>query len=163
MGRNGASLVSADSYLGFAALVMLSWAAWALFVSAFTSATLLPGSSELALGALLLKAPDQWPWWVLVATLGNALGSMVSWSMGYWLARYRPLTPLVKPAQQRALAWLQRHGYYSLLLAWVPVVGDPLCLLAGWLRWSWSLSLFFILMGKAARYLLIVMTADLLW
>ena len=142
---------------------MLSWAGWGLFFSGFTSATLLPGSSELALGALLLKAPGQWPWWFLLVTLGNTLGSIVSWGMGYWLACYRPFTLHTKPAQQRALAWLQRHGYCTLLLAWVPVLGDPLCLLAGWLRWSWSLSLCFILMGKAARYLLIVMAAGLLW
>ena len=141
---------------------MLSWAGWGLFFSGFTSATLLPGSSELALGALLLKAPGQWPWWFLLVTLGNTLGSMVSWGMGYWLACYRPFTLHTKPAQQRALAWLQRHGYCTLLLAWVPVVGDPLCLLAGWLRWSFWWSSLLILLGKTARYLLVILLSDLL-
>ena len=67
----------------------MDWQSWGLLLSAYTSATLLPGSSELALGAVLLQAPQQWLWWLGVATVGNVLGSMTSWGMGYWLARYR--------------------------------------------------------------------------
>ncbi|GAB3231820.1 YqaA family protein [Pseudaeromonas pectinilytica] len=148
----------------------MDWQSWGLLLSAYTSATLLPGSSELALGAVLLQAPQQWLWWLGVATVGNVLGSMTSWGMGYWLACYRPLRQLADPAQhtaehatehRRALGWLQRYGYWSLLLAWVPVVGDPLCLLAGWLRWSFWISLVLILLGKTVRYGLVVMAAGL--
>ena len=72
----------------------------------------------------------------------------------------------VVPATARRIGgprgWLQRHGYWSLLLAWVPVVGDPLCLLAGWLRWSFWWSSLLILLGKTARYLLVILLSDLL-
>jgi len=156
----------------------MDWQSWGLLLSAYTSATLLPGSSELALGAVLLQSPQQWLWWLGGATVGNVLGAMTSWGMGYWLARYRPLRQLVDPTQhtaehgaehgvehgaeqRRALGWLQRYGYWSLLLAWVPVIGDPLCFLAGWLRWSFWLSLLLILLGKSVRYGLVVMAAGL--
>jgi membrane protein YqaA with SNARE-associated domain len=144
-------------------MLIMDWQSWGLLVSAYTSATLLPGSSELALGALLVQAPQQWVWWLAVATVGNVLGSMTSWGMGYWLACYRPLRQFGESAQHKALGWLQRYGYWSLLLAWLPVVGDPLCLLAGWLRWSFWISFVLILMGKTVRYLLIVMTMGLLF
>ena len=138
------------------------WQSWGLLVSAYSSATLLPGSSELALGALLHQAPERWLWWLLLAVVGYVLGSMTSWGMGYWLACYRPAHAWSGANHQRAFAWLQRHGYWSLLLAWVPVVGDPLCLLAGWLRWSFWWSSLLILIGKTARYLLVILLSDLL-
>ena len=140
----------------------LEWQSWGLLVSAYSSATLLPGSSELALGALLHQVPERWLWWLLLAVVGNVLGSMTSWGMGYWLACYRPAHAWSEAGHQRAFAWLRRHGYWSLLLAWVPVVGDPLCLLAGWLRWSFWWSSLLILLGKTARYLLVILLSDLL-
>ena len=140
----------------------LEWQSWGLLVSAYSSATLLPGSSELALGALLHQAPERWLWLLLLAVVGNVLGSMTSWGMGYWLACYRPAHAWSEAGHQRAFTWLQRHGYWSLLLAWVPVVGDPLCLLAGWLRWSFWWSSLLILLGKTARYLLVILLSDLL-
>ena len=143
-------------------MINLDWQSWGLLVSAYSSATLLPGSSELALGALLHQAPERWLWWLLVAIVGNVLGSMTSWGMGYWLACYRPSRSWSEASHQRAFTWLQRHCYWSLLLAWVPVVGDPLCLLAGWLRWSFWWSSLLILLGKTARYLLVVLASDLL-
>ena len=140
----------------------LEWQSWGLLVSAYSSATLLPGSSELALGALLHQVPERWLWWLLIAVVGNVLGSMTSWGMGYWLACYRPAHAWSESSHRRAFGWLQRHGYWSLLLAWVPVVGDPLCLLAGWLRWSFWWSSLLILLGKTARYLLVILLSDLL-
>ena len=104
----------------------------------------------------------RWLWWLLLAVVGNVLGSMTSWGMGYWLACYRPAHAWSEAGHQRAFTWLQRHGYWSLLLAWVPVVGDPLCLLAGWLRWSFWWSSLLILLGKTARYLLVILLSDLL-
>lgn len=123
------------------------WLLAGLAASAFLSATLLPGNSELALGALLYSHPLLlWPA-LLVATLANSVGSMTS----LWLGRRVPPKPL--PA--RAAAWFGRFGPAALLLSWAPFVGDILPLAAGWLRLPfWSCALW-ITVGKAGRYVLL--------
>ena len=133
----------------------------AVFVVALISATLLPLGSEPAVAALVLNEPGLfWPA-VLVATAGNTLGGAISWWMGYgaeraWeAARHRP------PHEQRALAWLRRFGPRACLLSWLPLVGDPLCALAGWLRMPFWPCLGFMAIGKLGRY--VVMTALILW
>jgi membrane protein YqaA with SNARE-associated domain len=114
-----------------------------LFASSFLSATLLPGNSELVLLALLNEAPEQkWPALAL-ATLGNTLGGMTS----YLIGRLFP-----KPGEGRATEWLQRYGPAALLLSWVPVIGDGLCVASGWLRQNAIAATLFIAIGKAARY-----------
>jgi membrane protein YqaA with SNARE-associated domain len=119
-----------------------------LFLSAFTSATLLPGSSEVLLGAMATKGEWSMASLLFWATLGNTLGSMTTWWLG-WLATFKK-----KPedfqgrGEQKALGWLKQHGHWCLLLAWTPVVGDGLCLLAGWLRLSFWRSLILIGLGK---------------
>jgi len=125
---------------------------WGLFASGFLSSTLLPGGSEVAL--LYLARTGETPSLTLlaVATLGNTLGGLTSWLLGWWLARRWPGEALVKPSQRRALAWLHRHGSPILLLSWLPVVGDPLCLAAGWLRVGLPAATLFIAAGKAGRY-----------
>jgi len=136
-------------------IALLGESPWALFVSALISSTLLPGGSE-ALLALQVEQAQQ-PLWLLVvsATTGNVLGSMLTFAMGLWIASRYPMRALDKPAQQRAKQWLERFGPFSLLLAWLPLIGDPLCLVAGWLRFSWLASLVMITLGKATRYILI--------
>src|SRR5688572_5587260 len=108
----------------------------ALFASAFLSATLLPGSSEAALLALL--AVGQGITWALiaVATVGNVLGSCVNWAMGRFFAHFegRRWFPFSRKDYDRAAEWYGRYGKWSLLFAWVPVIGDPLTLVAGALR-----------------------------
>ena len=136
--------------------------ACALFISALLSATLLPGGSEVALATWAWQQPRQLLLGWGLATAGNVLGSMLTWWMGYLVARWRPLYGPHRRATQQALGWLQAYGYWALLLAWLPLVGDPLCLLAGWLRWSFWRSAVLILLGKAARYALIVVTASTL-
>ncbi len=128
------------------------WGLWGLFLSAFVSSTLMPGGSEAVLSALQLY--DAHPPLLLlgIATLGNTLGGMSSWLIGRLLARRWPARRLHKPAQQRAIRWLERHGSPLLLLSWLPVVGDPLCVAAGWLRIGFWPALVFIALGKAARY-----------
>lgn len=114
-----------------------------LFLSSFLSATLLPGNSEIVLLAVLHEAPSlKWPA-VAVATLGNALGGMSSYLIGRLLPQ---------PAEGRALTWLRRYGPAALLLSWVPVVGDGLCVASGWLRHNALAAAAFIALGKAARY-----------
>jgi membrane protein YqaA with SNARE-associated domain len=94
------------------------------------------------------------PHWDLltVATAGNTLGGMSSWVLGWVIALRYPLTELSKPAHRRAVDRVQQWGSPILLLSWVPVIGDPLCVAAGWLRMSWMGALLFIGVGKAIRY-----------
>jgi len=127
-----------------------------LFLSAFLSSTVLPGSSEVVLAAIdIQKAHD--PWLLLsVATAGNTLGGMSSWGLGLIISWKFPLRTLSKPNQQRAIESIQRWGSPALLLSWVPVLGDPLCVAAGWLRVNGLLALMFIGIGKASRYAIIL-------
>jgi len=128
-----------------------------LFISAFISSTLFPGGSEAVL--IYMASQTDYPAMQLlwVATIGNTLGGMTSWLIGFWIAHKYPAQKLVKPRQQHALKLIQRWGSPVLLLSWLPVIGDPLCVVAGWLKMHWFVSLLMILAGKAARY------AVLLW
>ncbi|MEY4644233.1 MAG: YqaA family protein [Hylemonella sp.] len=131
-----------------------------LFIIAFISATLLPMGSEPALFGLVKLNPELfWPA-VLVATAGNTLGGAVTWAMG--LGSHE----LVNKVRQsdthvRALAWLERIGPKACLLSWLPIIGDPLCAVAGWLKLPFWPCLLYMAIGKLARY--ITMTAALLW
>ncbi|WP_426346402.1 YqaA family protein [Cronobacter universalis] len=121
-----------------------------LFTSSFLSATLLPGSSEAVLVALLVSVKTA-PWLlVLTATIGNSLGGLTNVILGR-------LFPLRESSRwrERAQGWLQRFGASALLLSWLPLVGDLLCLLAGWLRLPWGPVIFFLCLGKALRYIII--------
>jgi membrane protein YqaA with SNARE-associated domain len=131
-----------------------------LFVAAFISATLLPIGSEPALFGLLKLNPELfWPA-VLVATAGNTLGGMVDWWIGYGaheaVDRYGH-----KPSHAKALEWLERLGPKACLLAWLPIVGDPLCAVAGWLRLPFWPCAGYMLVGKFLRY--VTMTTVLLY
>lgn len=174
----------------------------AIFLVSVISATLLPMGSEPAVFAYVKLAADMfWPA-VVVATIGNTLGGVISYFMGcgasnvfdFW--RRRPQradghqshsgmpeattlvdatpsdTPLAKSAEpgvngrgQRwhryAVIWLQRLGPRALLFSWVPAVGDPLCAVAGWMRFPFWSTVAYMAIGKFARY--VIMTAALLW
>ena len=120
-----------------------------LFASSFLSSTLLPGNSEVVLVAMLLSGVSQ-PWLlVLIATMGNSLGGLTNVILG----RFFPLREKSR-WQEKAVGWLKRYGAATLLLSWMPVIGDLLCLLAGWMRISWGPVLFFLCLGKALRYVL---------
>lgn len=121
-----------------------------LFASSFLSATLLPGNSEVVLVAMLLSGVSQ-PWLlVLIATMGNSLGGLTNVILG----RFFPLREKSR-WQEKAVGWLKRYGAATLLLSWMPVIGDLLCLLAGWMRISWGPVLLFLCLGKALRYVLV--------
>ncbi len=131
-----------------------------LFVVSFVSATLLPLGSEPAVFGLIKLNPDLfWPA-ILVATAGNTLGGAVDWWLGY--GAHKAVDKYGRsPTHVRALAWLEKLGPKACLLAWLPVVGDPLCAVAGWLRLPFWPCLGYMLIGKFLRYLL--MTAALLY
>ncbi|WP_210509778.1 YqaA family protein [Pantoea ananatis] len=121
-----------------------------LLSSSFLSATLLPGSSEALLVALLIAKSASVYGLILVASLGNTLGGLTNIILGR-------LLPLKRQGRwhETAMTWLQRLGPAALLLSWLPVVGDLLCVLAGWLRFGWLPSLLFLAIGKTLRYIVI--------
>lgn len=122
----------------------------ALFFSSFLAATLLPGGSEIVLFGVLKLHPEQFWAALAVATLGNTLGGMSSYLIGRLIPPTKPL---------KGLPAIQRWGSPVLLLSWVPVIGDPLCVAAGWLRLNPWWSLLFIAAGKLARYVVIARLA----
>ncbi len=129
---------------------------WIMFSGAFLAATLLPGGSEVLLAGLLAAEPQAWLTLWLAASVGNTLGSLTS----FWLGRLGRVAKspeeLASGGYRRALALVHKYGVWSLLLAWAPVIGDLLCVLAGWLRLPVLTSTLLILIGKTVRYLLIV-------
>jgi len=142
-------------------LVMLALPKYGLstvFVVSFVSATLLPMGSEPAVFGLVKLNPQLfWPA-IAVATVGNTLGGAVTWWLG--LASHRVVDRYQHSSHHlRALVWLERLGPRACLLAWLPVVGDPLCAVAGWLKLPFWPCLAYMAVGKLARY--VVMTAAL--
>jgi len=129
-----------------------------LFLTAFLAATIFPAQSEILLGALHMAGTHAPATLVTVATAGNVLGSVVNWLLGRYLIHFqdRRWFPVKRPLIDRATAWYQRWGFWSLLLAWVPFIGDPLTLVAGILRENFWVFLLLVTIGKAARYLVIV-------
>lgn len=127
-----------------------------VFIISFISATLLPLGSEPAVFAVV-KANAALFWPVIgVATVGNTLGGMVD----YWLG-YRAKAAFAEERETRWFRWLARYGAKTMLLAWLPGIGDPLCTLAGWLKLPFWPSVAYMAVGKLARYL--TMTTLLLY
>ena len=120
---------------------------YALFISSLLSATLLPGGSEAALYAVLKAYPEVLWVALAVASIGNTLGGMVTFAMGWLLPQTH-----IQNQQLKHVEKLRHYGSPALLLAWVPLLGDALCLAAGWLRLSWWQAALFMAIGKFARY-----------
>ncbi|MFC1750958.1 YqaA family protein [Pseudomonadota bacterium] len=137
------------------------WGLWGLLGSAFISSTLLPGGSEAILLALMLNGSHNELSLLSIATIGNTLGGMTSWLLGWYLANKfshkSDTNSELNPARQRAIERVRRWGSPVLLLSWLPVIGDPLCVAAGWLKIPPLLALVLIAVGKGGRY------AMLLW
>ena len=129
-----------------------------VFLSAFLAATILPFSSEIILGAFYgAGGGDAVTLW-LVASTGNVLGAMVNWGLGRYALHWqdRKWFPFKADQLQRADAWFQRYGVWALLMAWVPVVGDPLTFAAGFLRVNVWVFLILVTIGKAGRYAVVL-------
>ncbi len=132
-----------------------------LFLSAFLSATLLPGSSEALLTGLVVAGQGA-PWLLLTAAVtGNVLGSLVNWVCGRFLAAFRDRKwfPVSPRRYEQAAGWFERYGVWSLLFAWAPVVGDPLTVIAGALRVGFLPFLLLVTVGKLVRYLFVLWVA----
>nr|WP_234462324.1 YqaA family protein [Stutzerimonas stutzeri] len=128
-----------------------------LFVAAFGAATLLPMQSEAVLVGLLLAAEQPPALLLLVATTGNVLGSAANWLLGRYIEhlRHRRWFPVPEDKLQRARQAYHRYGRWSLLLSWVPIIGDPLTVIAGVLREPFWSFLLIVLLAKAGRYLVL--------
>ena len=126
-----------------------------LFVAAFVAATLLPAQSEAVLVAALLEGTWSPAVLVGVATFGNVLGSLVNWGLGRGIERFggRRWFPVSPAALERAGTWYRRWGKWSLLGSWLPIVGDPLTVVAGVLREPLPVFLLLVTLGKGGRYL----------
>lgn len=128
-----------------------------LFFVALAAATILPMQSEAALAGLLLM--EAYPVWLLlaVASAGNVLGSLINWLLGRGIEGFRGKRwfPVRPEALERAQTWYQRYGKWSLLLSWVPVIGDPLTVVAGVLREPLPVFLALVTVAKVGRYLVV--------
>lgn len=129
----------------------------ALFVAAFVSATILPGGSELGLALLVAESAHSLLLLVGLATLGNTLGGMTTYGIGRLIAHRFPAEERLKPRHAKAVERVRRWGVLALLLSWVPVIGDPICLAAGWLKTRLLPTLLLMATGKGLRYLVVAM------
>ena len=137
----------------------------AVFISAFVSATLLPVGSEPILFGYITINPQLYWIAILVATIGNTLGGMLDWWLGF-LASKKIKSVEIK-TKGRLHEWLKEWGPKLLLLSWLPGFGDPLCVAAGWLRLAWLPCMVYMFFGKLLRYLtmtwLLTLVPDSVW
>ena len=133
-----------------------------LFLSALLAATVLPFSSEAVLVGLMAAGDYDMIWLWFLASLGNVLGAAVNWGLGRFCLRWqdRRWFPVDKEKLDRTGRWFSRYGVWSLLLAWVPFIGDPLTFSAGVLRVNFWLFLLLVSIGKAGRYAVVILAAQ---
>ena len=129
-----------------------------LFLASFVAATFLPMQSEVVLVALQLAGNHPLGLLLLVATFGNVLGSVVNWLLGRYIERWQDRRWFPVPADKlhKAQSAYQRYGYWSLLLSWAPLIGDPLTLAAGVMREPFWSFLLLVTLAKGGRYLILV-------
>jgi membrane protein YqaA with SNARE-associated domain len=130
-----------------------------LFVSAFFAATIIPAQSEAVLVGLYLTGKNNILVLLTIATIGNVLGSFVNWFLGRYLIHFKDKSwfPIKNTLIHKATGFYQKYGVWTLLLAWLPIIGDPLTLIAGVFRINIVLFLMLVTIGKAARYLVLLM------
>lgn len=129
-----------------------------LFFTAFVSAILLPSSSEVVLTAMVTKGEYLlWLLW-LTATVGNVLGSCVNYWLGTQVIRFKDRNwfPVSQANIDKAQQRFEKYGVYSLFLAWVPIIGDPLTVVGGIFKVHWWTFLWIVTLGKGARYLVVL-------
>jgi len=119
-----------------------------LFISGFLSATLLPGGSEAALFATLNLHQYSPIVIIIIATLGNSFGGITNYVIGLWI----PERTQRKKDGPSSLIRVKKYGYWALMFSWLPVIGDAICVAAGWMRMKFLPSFILIFIGKATRY-----------
>ncbi len=133
-----------------------------LFAVALLAATVLPAQSEVVLAGMILAERYHLGLLILVASVGNVLGSVVNWFLGRFIAHFedRRWFPVKREQIAKAEGWYQRYGYWSLLLSWAPVIGDPLTVVAGVLREPLPVFLVLVTIAKVGRYLIVAALAN---
>jgi membrane protein YqaA with SNARE-associated domain len=128
-----------------------------LFIISFLAATILPFSSELTLAGLVATSNYDNLLLLIVASLGNVLGSVVNWILGFYSRNLstKKWFPFKDEQIKKSSKWFNKFGRWSLLLAWVPIIGDPLTLAAGLFRIKFIEFLILVTIGKVSRYLVI--------
>jgi membrane protein YqaA with SNARE-associated domain len=128
----------------------------ALFLLSFLASTLVPLGSEWLLAALLINGFDP-PTVVLVATIGNSCGALLTYAIGLWGGPFlvQRILRISQESQKRAERFFNHYGSWTLLFSWVPVLGDPLCLVAGILRTGFWRFLLLVATGKLIRYMVV--------
>jgi membrane protein YqaA with SNARE-associated domain len=129
-----------------------------LFAASFLAATVFPFQSEAILVGLLLGGDLPWTMLLAVATVGNVLGAVVNWGLGRFFLHFRGRRwfPVKPDTYARVERWYGRYGVWSLLFAWLPIVGDPLTVVAGALRANLPLFVVLVTVGKLGRYAVLV-------
>ncbi len=133
-----------------------------LFATALLAATLIPVSSEAVLAALSVAEGADVAWLIGIASLGNTLGAVINWLLGRYCLHWqgRRWFPVKKETLDRAAVRFDRYGKWSLLFAWLPIVGDPLTFVAGMLRVNFWIFVVLVGVGKTARYIAVAVFAD---
>jgi membrane protein YqaA with SNARE-associated domain len=128
-----------------------------LFIISFLAATILPFSSELTLAGLMATSSYDNSWLLIIASLGNVLGAVVNWILGFYSRKLskKKWFPFKDEQIEKSSKWFSKFGRWSLLFAWVPIIGDPLTLAAGLLRFKFIEFLILVTIGKVSRYLII--------
>ncbi len=136
-----------------------------LFLTAFLAATIVPFSSEALLVGLQVSGGFPVAGLLAAASLGNTLGAVANWGLGRFFLRWRDRKwfPVKARELARASAWFNRYGIWSLLLAWVPVIGDPITLAAGVLKVRFLPFLLLVAVSKTGRYAVLLGVVDWLW
>ncbi len=136
-----------------------------LFLTAFLAATIVPFSSEALLVAMQVSGGFPVAGLLAAASLGNTLGAVANWCLGRFCLHWRDHKwfPVKRRELARASAWFNRYGIWSLLLAWVPVIGDPITLAAGVLRTRFLPFLLLVAISKTGRYAVLLGAVDWLW
>ena len=135
-----------------------------LFISSFLSSTLLPGHSELTLTAFILMKKYPVINLIFFASTGNILGSLINWCMGYYLTKLKDKKwfPLNKLQLTRASKWFLKYGKWSLFFCWVPIIGDPLTIVAGIFRFPIHIFILIVSFAKTMRYLIIYLVTTII-
>ena len=130
---------------------------WGLFATSLIAATILPAGSEALLSVMVLEQRYPISNIILVATLGNTLGGLVTYAMGYWARSY---SKNLQSQHSKGIRQVRNYGVFCLLLSWLPIIGDALCFAAGWLKLNVYLSSALLLIGKLIRYVVVALVAQ---
>lgn len=132
-----------------------------LFLAALLAATLFPAQSEVGLATLIMSGGYTISLLIIVATMGNVLGSVVNWLMGRGVERFanRKWFPITPAQMAKAKRRYHRYGRWSLLMSWAPLIGDPLTLVAGVLREPLGSFLVLVTLAKGVRYVVVALIA----